>query len=344
MEHVAETSADINIAIDIMGGDRGPHVFLYAVENILQKHPKVNLTLCGDDKSKKLFASCLANNRVKYEVCEQIVNMSDKPTMAIRSKKQSSMRKALELTKCKEVDACVSSGNTGALMATAYYVLKTLPGITRPALATLLPTQNNSRVLLLDLGASISYDAESLYQYALMGSILMQECQLVEQPRVALLNVGEEEIKGHSLVKHADLLIRSSDTINYIGYVEGDDIFAGKSDVVVTDGFTGNVALKASEGIASFLSNEIKTVCTQSFFSRVLSKLAMPLFKSLYQRMNPDQYNGASLLGLRSIVVKSHGNASPEACYFAVEQAIMEVKQSVPTKIKAKIEQELMEH
>jgi glycerol-3-phosphate acyltransferase PlsX len=337
---------NVTVAIDIMGGDRGPHVFLGAIKRILFDFENVSVILCGDEQSISSFSPELTifSDRVTYEVCEQIVEMTDKPALAIRQKKLSSMRKALDLTQQGIANSCVSAGNTGALMAMAYYVLKTIPGISRPALCTLLPTQKRKKVLLLDLGASINYDAENLYQYAVMGSVLMQQTQGIEAPAVALLNVGEEDIKGNSLVKHADSLIKNCQSINYVGYVEGDDIFAGKTDVVVTDGFTGNVALKASEGIAKFLMEEIKAMTKETLVARILSKLALPLLKNLYQRMNPDQYNGASLLGLRSTVIKSHGNASSEACYYAILQALNEAQQEVPDKIKTKIEHELMEH
>jgi glycerol-3-phosphate acyltransferase PlsX len=341
---------NVTIAIDIMGGDRGPHVFLDAVKKILSDFDTVSIILCADEATISSFTAPLTKHlppnsqRLSFEVCEQVVLMSDKPAFAIRQKKLSSMRKALDLTQQNIANACVSAGNTGALMAMSYYVLKTIPGVSRPALCTLLPTQNRKKVLLLDLGASINYDAENLFQYALMGSVLMQQTQNIAFPAVALLNVGEEEIKGNSLVKHANSLIKSCNAINYIGYVEGDDIFAGETDVVVTDGFTGNVALKASEGIAKFLIEEIKTLTKETLAARILSKLALPLLKNLYQRMNPDQYNGASLLGLRSTVIKSHGNASTEACYYAIVQAINEAKQGIPDKIKTKIEQELMEN
>ena len=329
-----------------MGGDHGPHVFVSATEKILQTFPDVTLILCGDEQSEQLFSTLLSSfsNRLLYEVCEQVVLMTDKPAMAIRQKKHSSMRKALNFTQDDTAQACVSAGNTGALMAMAYYVLKTIPGISRPALCGLLPTQDRGTVLLLDLGASINYDAENLFQYALMGSVLMQETNDLSEPRVALLNVGEEDTKGNSLVKHADILIKECESLNYIGYVEGDHIFEGRSDVVVTDGFTGNVALKSSEGIAKFLMNELRLLSKETMAARILSKVSLPLLKTLHKRMNPDQYNGASLLGLRSTVVKSHGNASSDACFFAIKQAITEAQQSVPDKIKTKIEQELMEH
>ncbi|MGB3725966.1 MAG: phosphate acyltransferase PlsX [Glaciecola sp.] len=339
--------SNVTIAVDIMGGDRGPHVFFDAIKNILSNYPHVSIIVCGTAEHQAQYIELSRSQypkRLTFESCEQVVGMHDKPAMAIRQKQESSMRKALDLTANKTADGCVSGGNTGALMATAYYVLKTISGISRPALATILPTQNQGKVLLLDLGASINYNAENLFQYAVMGSVLMEQCEHIERPKIALLNVGEEDNKGSSLVKHAASLIKDYDGLNYIGYVEGNDIFAGKSDVVVTDGFTGNVALKTSEGIALFLSNEIKALSKQTFFARVLSKLCLPLLKSLHQKMNPDQYNGASLIGLPSIVVKSHGNASTEACYYAILQAINEAQNAVPDKIKTKIEQALLEH
>lgn len=329
-----------------MGGDRGPHIFLPAIQRSLTDNPFVYFIICGDHTHINEFKTSLAGHteRVRFEVCEQIVEMTDKPAMAIRKKKHSSMRKALEMTDDGSAQACVSAGNTGALMAMAYYVLKTIPGISRPALCSMLPAQNKQKVLLLDLGASINYDAENLFQYAVMGSVLMEQAHFVKQPKVALLNVGEEHTKGNSLVKHADMLIREYQALNYIGYVEGDGIFSGKANVVVTDGFTGNVALKASEGIANFLSEELKRLSTKTIITKILSYFSLPILKGLYQQMNPDQYNGASLLGLRSTVVKSHGNASTEACYYAIAQAIAEAQQGVPEKIKTKIEQALLEH
>ncbi|MFC4699271.1 phosphate acyltransferase PlsX [Glaciecola siphonariae] len=335
------------IALDIMGGDRGPHVFLPAIKRCLSDHSDLSFILCGEQDPLNTIFSKLSQShqsRVHLRVCSQVVDMHTKPTTALRKLKDSSMRVALNTVKEGEADACVSSGNTGALMAMAYYVLKTIPGISRPALVSALPTVTKQKVLLLDLGASINYDAESLLQYAVMGSVLMQQVEGIASPRVALLNVGEEDIKGHSLIKHADLLISQCESVNYVGYVEGDTMFSGNVDVVVTDGFTGNVALKASEGIAKLVISEIKAITQETWFARLISKLTLPLLKSLYQRMNPDQYNGASLIGLRGTVVKSHGNASEDACFYAIEQAISELSQGVPEKIKTIIEQELMEH
>lgn len=335
----------VTLAVDIMGGDRGPHVFLGAIKRALNNHSNVSIIVCGTADFQAAFTQLQStfNSRLRYEVCEQVVAMDDKPALAIRTKKHSSMRRALDLTQQGESHACVSCGNTGALMAMAYYVLKTIPGISRPALGTFIPAQRKQKVLLLDLGASINYDAENLFQYALMGSVLVEQVLEKAQPNVALLNVGEEDNKGNSLVKHAHSIIGDCNAINYCGYVEGNDIFTGEFDVIVTDGFTGNVALKASEGIAKFLVDEIKLMTEETFLSRILSKISFPFLKKLFHRMNPDQYNGASLLGLRSIVVKSHGNASTDACYYAIEHAITEAQQAVPEKIKSKIEQQLSE-
>jgi glycerol-3-phosphate acyltransferase PlsX len=330
-----------------MGGDKGPHVFLPAIQRALTTHTSLHVIICGDEDTLFHFEKALTPEfgpRVASKICSQVVDMHIKPTVALRKMQDSSMRVALDLVQSGEADGCVSCGNTGALMAMAYYVLKTIPGISRPALVSALPTANKKKVLLLDLGASINYDAENLLQYAVMGSVLMREIGGLAAPRVALLNVGEEDIKGHSLIKHADLLINQCPSVNYVGYVEGDTLFSGDVDVVVTDGFTGNVALKASEGIAKLVMNEIREITKETWFVRLISKLTLPLLKKLYQRMNPDQYNGASLIGLRGTVVKSHGNASADACYYAIKQAVVEVQQGVPDKIRTKIEQELMEH
>jgi glycerol-3-phosphate acyltransferase PlsX len=337
----------VNIALDIMGGDLGPHVLLHAAKKALQHYSDLHITLCGHSSEYQSFIHSLSSDlkaRISFEECDEVVSMTDKPTTALRQKKQSSMRRAIDLVEQKRADACVSSGNTGALMAMAFYVLKTLPGISRPALISWLPKAQGKKVLLLDLGASVNCDAEGLFQYAVMGSVFAKLCAGVESPKVALLNVGEEDIKGNTLVKHADQLLRDSQSVDYIGYVEGDQIFAGKADVVVTDGFTGNIALKSSEGIAKLVIDELKRVTTENFTARLLSKLALPFLKKLYQRMNPDQYNGASLIGLRGIVVKSHGNANSEASFYAIKQAYEEAKNAVPDKIKTKIESVLMEH
>ena len=339
--------SQLTIALDIMGGDHGPPAILAASIKAIQSNPQHRFILCGDEafiRPKLDHLSAVQRSRVSIEHCEQVVEMGEKPTHALRNKKKSSMRRILELVSEQKASACVTAGNTGALLAMAYYVVKTLPGIDRPALVSAMPTASHHRVFLLDLGANVNCDSEALFQYGVMGSVLAEQSTHVANPRVALLNVGEEDIKGNAQVKYADQLFRNAENINYIGYVEGHDIFTDVADVVVTDGFTGNVALKSSEGLAKLIINEVKRVSQLNWYTKVLSKISLPILKSIYNRVNPDQYNGASLLGLRGIVVKSHGNASADAFYYAVLQAIQEAEMQVPNKIKTKIEQVLLEH
>jgi len=336
----------VTLAIDIMGGDRGPHIFFSAIKRVLLDFKNLHIIVCASQQASDelmQFLPDILKSKVSTRVSAQIVDMEMRPALALRKMTQSSMRQALDLIKQGDAHGCVSCGNTGALMAMAHYVLKTLPGISRPALVSSLPTMTHNKVLLLDLGASINCDAENLLQYAVMGSVLKQSCEAIKAPKVALLNVGEEDIKGNSDIQHADALLKNAEGLNYIGYVEGDDIFAGQVDVVVTDGFTGNIALKASEGIAKLLMHEIKSTTQQNVMTLLFGKLMLPFLKKIYQRMNPDQYNGASLIGLRGIVIKSHGNATADACYYAIKKAIAEIEISVPDRIKTKIEKELLE-
>ena len=340
------TLSNLTIALDIMGGDNGPLITLPAAISAVRQHPNLTLILCGDKFVaqpilKKFRAE--SHPRLILHHCSQTVASSEKPTVALRTKKDSSMRKAIDLVEEKKADACVSAGNTGALLATAYYVLKTLPGIDRPALISALPAQNRNKVYLLDLGANIDCSPDVLLQYAVMGSVLAEEVEKRERPKVALLNVGEEQIKGNENIKQAAALLSASPSINYIGFVEGNDIFTNKADVVVTDGFVGNVALKASEGLGKLILSEVKRIASRNMLMKILARLALPLLKKIYARVNPDQYNGASLIGLRGIVVKSHGNASAEAFSYAIQEAMEEVSRQVPTKIKHKLETVLVE-
>ncbi|WP_421134408.1 phosphate acyltransferase PlsX [Alteromonas sp. A079] len=336
----------LTIALDIMGGDHGPPVILSAAVKAIQLHPDVNFALCGDETVIGNGLSSLSSQertRVCVYHCDQVVEMGEVPTSALRNKKRSSMRKVVELVKQGDANACVSAGNTGALLTLSFYLLKTLSGIDRPALINMMPTTSHHNVFLLDLGANVNCTPEILFQYGVMGSVLAQEVSGIASPRVALLNVGEEDIKGNAQVKSADQLFKDAPGINYIGYVEGDDIFTDHADVVVTDGFTGNVALKSSEGLAKLVINEVKRQSQRNLYTRILAKIAFPLLKSIYNSVNPDQYNGASLIGLRGIVIKSHGNASKDAFYYAIVQAMNEAKMQVPDKIKTKIETVLLE-
>lgn len=336
----------LTIALDVMGGDHGPSVILDACIKAARLNIDCHFALCGDESQILAATAQLSSHELKRITifhCDQVVEMGEPPAQALRNKKTSSMRKCIELVESGVADACVSAGNTGALLAMAHYILKTIPGIDRPALVSAMPTASQHRVFLLDLGANVNGSAESLLQYGVMGTVLAQEIAGIENPRVALLNVGEEEIKGNAQVKYADQLFSKALKDNYIGYVEGDDIFTDVADVVVTDGFTGNVALKSSEGLAKLVINEIKRQSQASWSARIMARIALPLFKRIYNRVNPDQYNGASLIGLRGIVVKSHGNATVDAFYYAIQQAIHAAQVGVPDKIKTKIESVLLE-
>jgi glycerol-3-phosphate acyltransferase PlsX len=336
----------LTLALDIMGGDNGPHIILSSALSALQQYPQLNLIVCGEQPIMQAWFEQLPAEfypRIELSACTQTVLMDERPTSVLRSKKDSSMRRVLELVEQKRADACVSAGNTGALLAMAYYVLKTLPGIDRPALISSLPSISGKNVYLLDLGANVVCDSEVLFQYAVMGSVLAHEVAGIAQPRVALLNVGAEQIKGNDQVKYAGKMLTEAKGINYIGYVEGNDIFTEKADVIVCDGFVGNIALKSCEGLAKLVLDEVKAVSEQSIMTKIMAKIALPLLRKIYSRVNPDQYNGASLIGLRGIVVKSHGNASSEAFLYAIHEAIHEVTMQVPSKIKHKIEAVLME-
>ena len=333
---------NLTISLDMMGGDYGPRSTIPAAVAAISQHPQLHLILCGNcallqsELSKRGVAD---HPQLTIKHCEQVVNMDEKPAGALRGKKDSSMRVALDLVHSGEAMACVSSGNTGALLAMAHYVLKMLPGIERPALISTLPTNGSRPVYLLDMGANVSCSAQVLFQFAVMGSVMAQAVEQLESPRVALLNMGEEAIKGSDQVKQAAQLLSETDKINYVGYVEGSDIFSGKVDVIVCEGFVGNVALKTCEGIAQLIIGKLQSTLNQSLMTRILGFMLMPALKKLYNGVNPDQYNGASLIGLGGIVVKSHGNASDVAFLNAINEAVCEVERQVPAKIKDKLAQ-----
>lgn len=336
----------LTLALDIMGGDNGPHITLPAAMKALQEFPQLNLTLCGDQQVIDTWLKSNPNpysSRYSVVHCTEQVLMDERPISALRNKKDSSMTRAIELVEQQQADACVSAGNTGALLAIAYSVLKTLPGIERPALISTLPTVTGKKVYLLDLGASVQRDSETLVQNAVMGSVLAQLVSGIANPKVALLNVGAEQIKGDAQIKQTAKILARLPSINYIGFIEGNDIFNEVADVIVTDGFTGNIALKSCEGLVKLLIEEIKRDARRNIATKIMAKLALPLLRKIYIRVNPDQYNGASLIGLRGIVVKSHGNASDEAFLYAIREAIQEVTRQVPNKIKDRIEAVLME-
>jgi glycerol-3-phosphate acyltransferase PlsX len=322
------------IALDAMGGDHGPRVAVAGALEALRELPDLRLLLVGQQEvlSQELQQQkAVVSDRLRVHHASQRVEMDELPSQALRSKKDSSMRVAINLVKEGAAQACVSAGNTGALMATARFVLKTLPGIDRPAIISALPTRTGS-THMLDLGANSDCTAEHLFQFALMGSVLVRAMQSIERPRVALLNIGAEEIKGNERVKQAARLLSGSD-LNYIGYVEGHQIFQGVADVVVCDGFVGNVALKTMEGTARLVSGYVREAFGRNFWTRLTGLAAFPVLRALQRAMDPRCYNGASLLGLRGIIIKSHGGADAVAFANAIRVAALEVQKDVPQRI-----------
>lgn len=336
----------IKLALDMMGGDNGPLTTISAALAAIAEFPHLNLVLCGDIdvlQQQLQFHKSFPHPQLSLVASSDDVGMADKPSVALRSKRQSSMRRALDLVEQGEVQACVSAGNTGALIAMAHYVLKMLNGVERPALISGLPSCKGNPVYMLDLGATVNCDADTLFQFAVMGAVMAEEVVGIHHPKVALLNMGEEEIKGSDQIKRASQLLINCNEINYIGYIEGDDIFSGKADVIVCDGFVGNVALKTCEGVAKLILRRFETSLRQRVSAQFFSWLFKPFIKSLYQGVNPDHYNGASLIGLRGIVVKSHGNATKDAFLSAIRQAVREVERQVPAKIKDRLEHVLID-
>ena len=324
----------LTVALDAMGGDHGPAVVVPAALRVLDAASEaVRLILVGQqeilqDHLRQLGAE--ARPAVVVYHASQSVGMDESPAQVLRVKKDSSMRVAINLVKHGEADACISAGNTGALMATARFVLKTLPGIDRPAICTTLPTVRG-QVRVLDLGANVDSKAEHLLQFAVMGSVLAEVNGIV-RPRVGLLNIGEEDIKGNEQVKDAARLLAASD-LNYIGFVEGDGVYLDDVDVVVCDGFVGNIALKSSEGVAKLIQHYLRQEFKKNLLSRLAGLIALPVLRALGRRIDPRHYNGASLLGLQGIVVKSHGGADALAFANAIQVAILEAKQAVPQRI-----------
>lgn len=324
----------ITLAVDVMGGDHGPAVTVPASLQVLVEHPDLQLFLVGDESLiQPLLSRVPAAQRARITVTHttEFVTMDDKVATALRIKKQSSMRLAINAVRDGQAQACVSAGNTGALMAVSRFVLKTHADIDRPAIMTALPTQTG-HVHMLDLGANVDSGPEHLLQFAQMGALVAEALDGHARPRVGLLNIGEEEIKGNDLIKQTNELLRASG-LNYIGYVEGDGIFRGEADVVVCDGFVGNIALKSSEGVAKMMAGMIKEEIGRSLLNKVFGALALPIWRGLKQRMDPGRYNGASLVGLTGIVVKSHGSADAASFAQALRVAILEVEKDVPALI-----------
>ncbi|MDR0480276.1 MAG: phosphate acyltransferase PlsX [Gallionellaceae bacterium] len=330
---------DVTVAIDAMGGDNGPHVTIPAAVRYLRDNPGDTIVLVGiaadiEAELRKLRIAPSANLRV--HAATEVVGMDESPQLALRNKKNSSMRVAIDLVKSGDASACVSAGNTGALMATARYVLKTMPGIDRPAIAFFLPTVNG-QVCMLDLGANVDCSAEHLLQFGLMGSTLVSAIGHQENPSVGLLNIGSEEIKGNEVVKQASELLQQSG-LNFYGNVEGDDVFKGVTDVVVCDGFVGNVALKTTEGLAQMLGRFLKEEFNRNLLTKLAGLVAKPVINAFRKRVDPRRYNGASLLGLKGIVVKSHGSADIFAFYCAIERAAEEARGGILHRMHERIE------
>ena len=327
---------NVTIAIDAMGGDYGLNVTVPASWQILKRHRNVHLILVGDEEQlkAKLGTRKLRNKRLSIKHSSEKVEMDELPSRALRNKKDSSMRVATNLVKDGIAQACVSSGNTGALMATAKFVLKTLPGVDRPAIIYALPTMTTDKeVRMLDLGANVDSCADHLYQFAIMGSVVTTAMSGIKKPKVALLNIGEEEIKGNDLVKHTAQLLSDSEHINYMGYIEGNDIFKGEADVVVCDGFVGNVSLKTMEGMAKLIGFHTKREFKKNWYSQLAAFMIIPILRRLKKALDPDSRNGASFIGLQGIVIKSHGGANQKAFVSAVQEAILEVEKNVPQHI-----------
>lgn len=326
----------MRIALDAMGGDYGPEVTIPAAFLAAKQNPRLELILTGDaallESKMKEHGAVPANISIRHT--SQSVKMDEEPTRALRMR-DSSMRVAINLVKEGEAGACVSAGNTGALMATARYVLKMLPGIDRPAIITALPTMKG-HTHVLDLGANVELSAGHLLEFAIMGTELTSAVDNIAEPTVGLLNIGQEGIKGNEQVKQAGKLLAQSH-LNYIGFVEGDDIYKGTADVVVCDGFVGNIALKSSEGVAKMIAFYAKQSFKRNIFTKLAAIVSMPVLRDLRQRIDPNRYNGASLLGLRGIVIKSHGGADVQGFNYAIREAMLEVQKNVPKRIEARL-------
>ncbi len=323
-----------------MSGDLGAEVVVRAAAATLQKYRNLELILVGDgDELRGLVDGIIgSDSRLRIEHASEVVEMSEAPAEALRKKKDSSMRVAINLVKEGAADACVSAGNTGALMATARFVLKMLPGIDRPAIIAELPAMGGT-VHMLDLGANTQATAEQLFQYAVMGSIVAADIRGIKDPRVALLNIGAEDTKGHDTVKEAAAVLSAS-TLNYVGFVEGTDLMSGKADVVVTDGFSGNVALKTIEGTVAFGKHILARAFKRNWITKLQAFLASSVLRHLSAEMDSRNYNGATLAGLNGIVIKSHGSADAYAFQHAIDTAIVEVRNQLPQQIGTLLQKE----
>ena len=331
----------ITVAIDCMGGDHGPTVTVPAALAFVRKHPDVRVTLVGREETIRPLLGDAADSRVVVRHASEVVAMHESPALAIRTKKDSSMRVAIDLVKSGEADACVSAGNTGALMSISRFVLKMLPGIDRPAICAAFPTASG-HVHVLDLGANVDCTPAHLLQFGIMGSSLVAAIEHKDkQPTVGILNIGEEEIKGNDVVKRAVELLKDSG-LNFVGNVEGDGLFKGEAEVVVCDGFVGNVAVKASEGLAQMMATFLRQEFGRNLLTKLAGLVAIPVLRRFKQRVDHRRYNGASLLGLKGIVVKSHGSADAYSFGNALERAADMVRSGVLVRITERVAQQQM--
>lgn len=334
----------VTLAVDAMSGDRGAAVAVSAALAAVTENEALSIILVGirSELEALLYGAdrdsgSAGHPRISIAEAVDVVRMNERPSHALRHKQNASMAVALRLVRDGEAQGCVSAGNTGALMAFGRSIIRMYPGIERPAITKLIPSLRG-RCHVLDLGANVDASAENLYQYALMGSLMASAISDLPEPRVALLNVGEEEIKGNEQVRLASHLLAQCDTINYIGYVEGSDLFRDVADVVVCDGFVGNIALKTGEGVAGLLIELLEQAFSRGLYGRFVGWLARPVLGRLLKLMDPARHNGASLLGLQGVVIKSHGNANERALLAAIRQATKEVEMEVPRRINDRLD------
>lgn len=320
-----------NISIDAMGGDFGPNVTMEAVTRVLANHPDVSVLIFGDRSilMRSVGEDLDSNIRSRLEIChcESQVDCDEKPSNAVRSKQDSSMALALKSIKDDEAQACISAGNTGVLMALSLFTLGTLPGISRPAICAEIPT-NNGNKLMLDLGANVDCSPQQLYQFAVLGTHTAKLALGIAKPSVRLLNVGSEAGKGNNLVQATAAMLEHDDSLNYQGFIEGDGIFQGRADVIVCEGFSGNVALKAGEGVARYIYQKLSK----------LSAGQEQQFADLKSSIQPSLFNGAYLLGINGVVVKSHGGADVQGFGNALERAINAARQQLPSALAPELE------
>lgn len=326
-----------------MGGDFGPSVTVPAAMRALAAHQELAIVLVGDESQiKAMMNNAGISQSPRLEILHTCVSVQNdsRPESVLRKSKESSMFLAVNLVKERRVDACVSAGNTGALLLTGRHLLKNIPGITKPAMIASVPLLAlSSKVYLLDVGANVTNDARELFEFAVMGALQAQAVSKLSRPRIALLNVGHEEHKGTPAIKEAARHLEATKSLHFIGYIEGNEIFSGKADVIVCDGFSGNITIKSSAGVVRVIEQFLKASASKGLLARLQTCLARPVLRRLRKQLDPSQFNGASVIGLQGIIVKSHGNAHENAFFYAIEQAYREASDSVPEKIAARIKE-----